>query len=162
MGQIQFHCASVSVVFTSIPVVFYSPYPKPVEYGSVGLLQARFRCFFLGIYESVFWPKVAQGFSVKKWSLRKYGDLKSPNGVRSVLCCACLLLVPNVIFLTLKKMVIFRPISVLLKKGNFQGSILCPRDNCILLLHAVIFIFAFYCHVGRTNGSLGIPSKIKS
>jgi len=41
MGQKEFDCACVSVVFTCIPLVFFSPYIKPVGRGSIGLLQAR-------------------------------------------------------------------------------------------------------------------------
>jgi len=40
MGQNEFDCACVSVVFTCTPLVFHSPYIKPVGHGSIGLLQA--------------------------------------------------------------------------------------------------------------------------
>ena len=39
MGQNEFHCACVSVVFTCIPFVSHSPYIKPVGHESIGLLQ---------------------------------------------------------------------------------------------------------------------------
>ena len=32
----------VSVIFTRIPLVFHSPYIKPLGHGSIGLLKARF------------------------------------------------------------------------------------------------------------------------
>jgi len=42
MGQNEFNSACVSVVFTFIFLVYYSPYVKPAGHGSIGLLQARF------------------------------------------------------------------------------------------------------------------------
>jgi len=42
IGQNEFVCACVSVVFTCILLVFHSPYIKPVGHGSIGLLLVQF------------------------------------------------------------------------------------------------------------------------
>jgi len=43
VGQSEFGCACVSVVFTCIiPLVFYSPYLKPVGHESIGLTRPVF------------------------------------------------------------------------------------------------------------------------
>ena len=44
MGQTEFDCACVFVVFTCIPLMFHGPYIKAVGlgHGSIGLPQVRF------------------------------------------------------------------------------------------------------------------------